>query len=114
MYIEEKRENNEGKINNIEKIIIEQFYKFYDNTKEDRKQKMSFLDDLITCKIMIYKRFEDYGILYKQINKIRDIHKENLQWIIEDNKRIPYLNGKKIECLMFEENYLNEIDNYIS
>ena len=69
MMIERTLEkNNEENINKLlyyEKIIQKQFNNFYND--DNKSQKMSFLDDLITCKLMIYKKYEDYAILYKEI-----------------------------------------------
>lgn len=111
-------ENNKQYINkilNYERTIHKQFNYFY-NDDNNKSKKMSFLDDLITYKIMIYKKYEDYAILYKEIINLEKIEEQGLkiEWKMEDDKRYPYINEERINCIMFNKDNIKSIDEFLS
>lgn len=120
MMIEETFEINNDKqdINKLmyyEKIIQKQFNNFY-NDDNNKSKKMSFLDDIISSKLMIYKKFEDYAILYKEILNLEkfEMQGKKIEWKIEDDKRYPYIGEERINCIMFNKNNINRIEEYKS
>lgn len=98
-------------------IIMEQYRKFNEENKDDNSKKYieyNFIDELISCNILIYFKFEKIGLFLKDIYKYEDIKNENIEWKVEENMRIPYLNNKKILAIQFDKNNLDKLINYLS
>ncbi len=113
--IEKNNEENINKLLYYEKIIQKQFNIFYNND-DNKSRKMSFLDDIISSKLMIYKKFEDYAILYKEILNLEKIKLQgkNIEWKIEDDKRYPYIGEERINCIMFNKDNIKNIEEFLS
>jgi len=79
----------------IAKSIMNQYFEYYDK-KEMNTKRYSFLDELISFKIMIYDRFDDDFILMSEIYKGMD----GIEWNEIDGKRVPYDgDGKRIRAI---------------
>ncbi len=97
----------------MEKLIVEQFWKFHDGIDRNRII-MSFLDELISLGIMIYDKNEEGYLKKTDILYNKDIREEEIDWKIENGYRIPYYSGKKIKSIKFEKDDEKEILRYIS
>jgi hypothetical protein len=83
------------KMSEIAKSIMNQYFLYYDK-KEMNAKRYSFLDELISLKIMIYDRFDDDCILMSEIYK----GMEGIEWKEIEGKRVPYNGeGKRIRAI---------------
>ena len=100
----------------IDEIIYKQYFKFNnlnDINEDEKKIINNFIDELMSCHIMIYIKFDENGLKMRDVYKYDDI-KDNIKWNIENNLKIPYLNDIKIKAIRFSKNNLDQISNFVS
>ncbi len=79
----------------ISKNIMNQYFEYHEK-KEMNAKRYSFLDELISLKIMVYDKFEDDYIRMSELYK----GVEEIEWREENGKRVPYdKNGKRIRAI---------------
>jgi hypothetical protein len=75
--------------------IVNQYFAYHEK-KEMNAKRYSFLDELISSKIMVYDRFEDDCIRMSELYN----GMEEIEWKEENGKQIPFdKNGKKIRAI---------------
>ncbi len=99
----------------IDKMIFSQYNKFNENNNTIKKNiESNFVDELMSAKILVYFKFNGDGLYLRDITKYENIDNEKIEWKIEDDIKIPYLDGKKILAIQFNKNNLDKINNFLS
>ncbi len=98
---------------NIDKIIFEQFKKINNDGINNKKISLSFIDEIVGSLIMVYEKNNENCLKLKDIYNFEEV-KDNIEWKIENSLKIPYINNQRIKAIRFNKSNINSIDKYIS
>jgi len=74
---------------------------------------VSFLEELVTCHILLFESLHDPFLLKKDIILYENIKNETITWEIDSlSRKIPYMNNMKIKAIRFSND--QEISSFLS